>query len=389
MDGEPRARALEIVGQLARRLRPWIAEPTRASHELIGVALLLAAQRGLDAVEDDFGELLQRAIASAGATPQPAALWGGSLGFAWAMDQTLGLLEADAGDVLVDYDASLAQQLDRGTAPEHFDLVRGLAGWAVYLASRPGEGAKRSLERVLSLLAARVTTGGAWETPGAAADRIDVGVAHGVAGVVGALSVVLLAGAGAARERVLLEGAVRWVLDQRARVPGAACEYPAFVTGETGEPARLAWCYGDAGIAAALLLAARALRSPEVEASARETARHAAGLSLRASHVVDAGICHGAAGLGLIFARLFNATGDEVLRDAAARWFGDACARFSPEAPLGYRALQPGEDGRLVPADDGSVLMGASGIGLAFLAACGGDAPRWDAALVVGAQVDG
>jgi lantibiotic modifying enzyme len=102
--------------------------------------------------------------------------------------------------------------------------------------------------------------------------------------------------------------------------------------------------------------------------------------------VVDAGLCHGASGLALTFARLFRATGEERLRDAAVRWFERTLALRRPGNGIaGFRSWVPEEDGAegWAWSDDASFLSGASGIGLALLAAATCVEPAWDSVLLL------
>src|SRR5208283_4546144 len=69
------------------------------------------------------------------------------------------------------------------------------------------------------------------------------------------------AGVAVAKAHPLLEGAVRSLLAQQT--PGG---FPAGTEKEQADqPARLAWCYGDPGVAAALLRAARLVNEPAWE----------------------------------------------------------------------------------------------------------------------------
>ncbi|MES1210968.1 MAG: lanthionine synthetase LanC family protein, partial [Acidobacteriota bacterium] len=147
---------------------------------------------------------------------------------------------------------------------------------------------------------------------------------------------------------------------------------------------RLAWCYGDPGIAAALLVAARAAGEPAWEDKALEVARGAARRPPEQSFVRDAGVCHGAAGLAHLFNRFWQASGEEIFRDAALHWIertlefrvpGEGIAGFSAwhamSGPNGQWAAEPG------------LLEGATGIALVLLAAISTVEPEWDRILLV------
>jgi hypothetical protein len=106
--------------------------------------------------------------------------------------------------------------------------------------------------------------------------------------------------------------------------------------------------------------------------------------SFAESGVLDAGICHGAAGVAHIFNRLYQATGDEELGDAARRWYRQLLTMRRPGEGIAGFPARNHVDGRDVWIADDSVLMGASGVGLVRLAAVTELEPAWDRALLCG-----
>jgi hypothetical protein len=181
----------------------------------------------------------------------------------------------------------------------------------------------------------------------------------------------------------LLTEAVGWLLAQRLPDGERSC-FPTFVAaGHSPEPARTAWCYGDPGIAAVLLIAAQATGSAEWQATALDLARTAAGREAAEARVRDAGLCHGAAGLAHLFNRMHQATGDAALGEAARDWFHRALDMRDPERGVaGFPALMPGPGSPQWVADPG-LLMGSTGVGLALLAAIGTVEPAWDRVLML------
>src|SRR5262249_36346357 len=131
-------------------------------------------------------------------------------------------------------------------------------------------------------------------------------------------------------------------------------------------PARLAWCYGDPGVAIALLSAAGSVAEPAWEHEAIAIGRRAAQRLPEKSGVRDTGLCHGAAGLGHLFNRLFQATGEPQFGDAAQYWFKQTLAMRRPGHGIaGYQAWGPGEGGDLTWVTEPGLLTGATGIALA------------------------
>lgn len=199
-------------------------------------------------------------------------------------------------------------------------------------------------------------------------------------GVVVLLACACAAGLAETMVRPLLEGAVRWLLAQQNP---RGFRY-GIARGKKDEPARLAWCYGDAGVAAALLWAARLVDEPDWEQESRVIARRAARRPAEQSGVVDAGLCHGAAGLGHLFNRMYQATGDAELLEAARFWFARTLQMRKPERGVGgYEAWEPDENENTYWVADPGLLMGATGIALALLAATTSIEPKWDRMMLV------
>jgi hypothetical protein len=220
----------------------------------------------------------------------------------------------------------------------------------------------------------------AWVAPETRAEfprgYYNVGLAHGVPGVIGLLGRVCAAGVARDKARSLLDGAVRWLLDQDGPE-----SFPCWAApGAAGDTARLAWCYGDPGVAAALLGAARCVGESAWESAALAIARRAAQRPYEEAGIKDAGLCHGSAGVAHLFNRMFHATGEPRLAEAARSWFEQTLAMRRPGRGIGgYEAWEPDGAG----SADRGLLTGATGIALALLAATTYIEPLWDRMLLV------
>lgn len=396
LEGPDRERVTETATAVSDALLaspPGGGDVAPTLNGTLGAVLFLAewgSASGQSAYTDAAGALLDEAIDAASDLDRPSTgLYGAPLGVAW-VDAMLRPSH-DENDV----DLFVRAAVERDAARRPNDLMHGLAGLGAYcLARLPRASARRGLERVVGHLARTATEdadGLTWafvpsaETPfrfdGARPEgHVNLGFAHGVPGIVAFLAAAERAGVPGARE--LLDPAVRWLVAQRLPA-GAGAAFPSFVfPGHEPAPSRLGWCYGDPGIAVALLAAGEALRSDGVVALARDVAL---GCEPR-DEDVDATLCHGSAGLGHMFNRLGQALGDERLLELARRWFGVTLDRH-----LGGLTVVDREQTKQILAGGGTVavdagyglLFGAAGVGLALASAVSSRPPRWDAALFV------
>jgi lantibiotic biosynthesis protein len=220
----------------------------------------------------------------------------------------------------------------------------------------------------------------AWQREQCPDGYYNVGVAHGVPGVIAVLDRAYAAGIEVDTASQLVRGALRWLI-ARDQGPAATSRYPAwFVPGRSEETTQLAWCYGDLGIAAVL----GRLQSPWPQAREHSLwlANCCAERATAPESTQDAGLCHGTTGNAHLFARLWQVHGTDRFRDLARRWALDSLRRYQPGAGIGgFRAAVWDADQQA--AADFAFLEGAIGIGLGLLAAVTDVPPDWDGLLLL------
>jgi lantibiotic modifying enzyme len=326
--------------------------------------------------------LIEGVLDGAAGEFQTAGLYTGFIGVAWALAHLDGwLLDLSEVDPDEAVDAALERLLTTSPWRADYDLIGGLIGIGVYALERlPRQTAYTSLNLVvarLAELAERVDAGARWRTPSNA--LYDLGLAHGVPGVIALLGKACGAGISDTGARRLFAEAATWLMGQRLPASNGA-SFPSHVApGVVPRPSRSAWCYGDPGVAAALLVGARSAGAPLWEAAALAVAEATAARPAAECGVLDAGLCHGAAGLAHIFNRLYQATGTSVFHAAALRWVDrvfDAHARGRGVGGFGPLADGSGRT-------EAGLLEGAVGIGLVLLALATPLEPRWDRVLLL------
>jgi hypothetical protein len=316
------------------------------------------------------------------------ALHGGFTGASWVIEHTEPSDPDDDG--LVSIDEGLREVLSSGPWRGDYDLISGLVGFAVYALERGARPEARACLRLildqLIALARKQPQGVAWWSEPyefAGVQRVgchNLGVAHGVPGVVAVLAQMCAIPELAPRARALLDDTMTWLLSQR--LPSG--EDASFSFSDVDRaPARSAWCYGDPGIAPTLIAAGRLAGNPAWEKLGVEIGIHATQRPIEHTRVIDAGICHGAAGLAHLYGRLFHATNEPVFGEAARAWITRTLEMRRPGAGIaGYLSWNPGEDGKLTWLPDPSFLTGTAGIALVLMAAVADREPCWDRTLL-------
>jgi hypothetical protein len=339
---------------------------------------------------------LTRALESLAEMPMAARLYGGFVGIAWVAEHLRREFNGPGDDDSnLPIDEALHEYMGISPWPGDYDLIGGLAGYGVYALERlPTSIARESLAQLVARLAETAVSdadGLAWRRtielmpPERHAEHpdgyFDHGVAHGVPGVVAVLAGALAAGVAVETARPLFERSLAWVMAKRGPPDGES----TFTTGLDTRPARSAWCYGDPGIAGALFAATRAVGDARGAADALAIARHATTRPFERSGCVDAGLCHGAAGLALIYNRLWQATDEDVFADAARLWYARALdMRRVGRGVAGIQSYRTRtiDDRNIGWFDDGSFLTGAGGVGLSLLAGISTIEPAWDRLLL-------
>lgn len=367
-----------------------------------GLALLFAylADNGTMHCAEEVAEHFMDGAADAVATvTMEPSLYCGFTGVAWVAAHLEGrLFDASGEDSNAAVDGVLGTYLVHSPWVGDYDLVSGLVGIGAYALERISYPTARAiLARVIDRLdetAERHKEGITWLTPPellppdhrkvCPRGHYNLGVAHGVPGVIALLAGACAAGVAHTTAMRLLEGAVEWLLSQRLPATSPS-RFPSWVgPGLTALPARSAWCYGDPGIACTLLLAARALGEPAWEREALALAHHAAARPPQSAGVRDAGLCHGAAGLGHLFNRLYQATDETRFAQAARFWLARALELRRPGHGIaGFASREVAGDGLDSWVADPGILTGAAGIALALLAGISSIEPAWDRMLLV------
>lgn len=401
--GDRRAALTEIVRDIVTGVDDIAAATTVGAHVDRALLHTYVAQEDIAPdPEDRGGTALGSAVTELLRSPTRPALFGGAAGLGFCVAHLAG--DETAELVCRRVDEVLLRMLADWHGP--YDLIEGLVGLGVYALARgePGHALAVRVREELSRRARSHGEGLAWHTPpsgltppqqrDAPHGFWNLGLAHGVPGVIALLARYLTAGVDVERARELLDGAVAFLLAAEparddGRYPGwqaGGLDDPVHVTDHHRARARLAWCYNDLGVSVALLSAAIATGTPGWRAEALALARACALRSIEDARIEDAALCHGAFGAAHLFNRLAHATGEAVFTTAALRWLDHGIGLREARPIAGFPTLASRDDMRWTA--DASVVAGASGIALVLHSMITEVEPAWDRTMLVDLPAD-
>lgn len=325
---------------------------------------------------------------------QSFELSNGLAGQAWVLEY---LNQSESSD----YDSELLEDVDflfikalshEGAWVGEIEMVLGLGGFAPYAARRARFTDQTALYS--KVVAGFVSTATyldnghiTWSQPIDSVYRLEkedktspehnLGLAHGVPGIIAALLPALKVPALKDQVYQLLVGSCDWLLvNQNPDFTGKACF--GSCAGD-GHNSRLGWCYGDVTIALTLARVGLALDKPCYVDRALGIARHAAKRNAKSAYIKDAGVCHGFFGLVTIFQLLNKLMPHPELQQAAQNWLQYGLDKYKEEGVKSLYSYNGIEDAY---SENFGFLMGYSGIGLVLVSALTGDVDWTDCLLM-------
>lgn len=292
-----------------------------------------------------------------------------------------GYISGSDGSALDETDPYLNDFAAERFAQGDYDFLHGALG--MYLPNSgqlPAADCQLLISSLRSLAITPAPGHLAWESkhPQTGAPEINLGLAHGIPSVLLALSQ-----AGDDPEALwMLSQGVEYLLSCRMKDAANGSFFAhRMVGGRPDQPGRLAWCYGDPGIGTALWQIGLNSNRPDWQADAIGILHKAASRrDTAANRLMDACICHGTAGLALLFFKMALVSEHDEFLGAASHWTRATLDHGqNPGSAAGYLFLTTGD--RYIPAF--SLLEGITGVGLALLALLDAETLGWEQGLLL------
>lgn len=287
------------------------------------------------------------------------------------------LIEIDISDVKESFEEYLIRMMRNDMLSGNHDFMHGALGIGLYFLK-----SKTHEEIIQELIAFLLNTseidsesgGVKWKS------KIDedfigynIALSHGMASIVLFLCRIIENGYGDDEVKELLTKTVKYMLYQEIDVNEYGSFFPTY-SKESSIPlsgSRLAWCYGDLGIAYAIFRAGEVVENQEWKDKGLNILLQSTN---RKNNVYEAGICHGCMSMVLIYNRMYRKTNIQIFSDEVGYWL-QRSLKFScfEDGPAGYKSYY-----KRNWVSDYSLLSGISGIGLNYLSYIEGCFNCWD-----------
>lgn len=348
----------------------------------LGDIIFLYHYSRIDAHYESIADgLLEKMLQSLSMQPRVATYCNGlaGLGVGLLILQQDGFISG-VGSALGSIDPVISLSLASFVEDNNIDFLHGLIGIGFYLLERNNSSKEYSvsnLSKIVDYLDKSKISDGAivkWRYNEKKLSKpFNISLSHGVSSIVVFFCRLIKSGALGENYNVkikqMLQGAVQYLLSNRVDVDRLGCCFASSSLECDDYPhrSRLAWCYGDLGVATALLEAGNTLHDSSFRDIAIQVLLYCAKRrDIKANYVNDFCVCHGSVGIAQIFRSQGVALGMKELLDAADYWEKDTLSRVVKDGHGRHTLLYyDPENGGF--RESGGILDGISGAGLYLL----------------------
>ncbi len=210
-----------------------------------------------------------------------------------------------------------------------------------------------------------------------------LGLAHGISSILILLAKTKIQGYFEKETEERIHEGLSHLRSLKNNVADSGYVYPSVVINEVAQSdGRLAWCNGDLGVAQAYWMGWKATGVKSYKEEALQIMNAALQLEKENTGAVDAGLCHGTAGIAQLFRRFYWETNEKQFEMAADKWINFTLEMAAyPDGIAGYKTYSPEIYGG--PRKEFGFLSGASGIGTVLLSALTTTPTTWDRVLQI------
>ncbi|HAS42935.1 MAG TPA: hypothetical protein DCS93_20815 [Microscillaceae bacterium] len=368
----------------------------------IGLALFLADYT-LHTQDKQFEEVIYQSVTDCleNIDPSQGLSLSGVAGIGWGINYLVsrGIFDkSEVEEYLSKLQHVVISSIDLPHEAQNHDLMHGFIGKVLFIIAQYhlGFASRETLVNVirkslqyLKETAIQSETGMAWKYTTHQHMEYSLGLSHGQPAIIvylcEVLSLNLLSDEENQEVRTMIDHIAQWLMDKRTVNDEQKLLYPQslYIDRDPHLFKRLAWCYGDPGMAIGFVNAGKTLKNDTYFQEGKALILQAAELPLEQSRImvnpknpseIDMGFCHGVVGVLHMFHRFAQVFDDEVFHKSRTYWLNVMLQNTQPKAPyMGWKGTKA-EDA--ATEDDGTsfrwvskstLLEGAAGMGMVLL----------------------
>ncbi|MCT4637986.1 MAG: lanthionine synthetase C family protein [Bacteroidales bacterium] len=298
------------------------------------------------------------------------------------------LISFNDDEVITPFYPSLQRIIEKDFGNGNYDYLHGALGYGINFIK--GEDNTDICNYILEELEKSAEDfndkGVSWKSsnPVTGQTGYNLSLSHGISSIIYFLSSLYIKSSDKDKVYNLLSKTVKYLKTNIQPFDKVGSYFPSCANdnNET-EKSRLAWCYGDMGIAISLWQAGNKTNTQEWKNLAEEIMLYSTTRrNIDNEYVKDSGLCHGSSGLGLIFSRMYNYTGISEFKEAANYWLNITMEFANNEDGLaGFKTYRAANSSDYI--NDPSFLEGVSGVGLFMISAISDIEPVWDTTILL------
>lgn len=315
----------------------------------------------------------------------------GLAGFGWLFEHlnNQGFIKVNINKFLADIDVHLFSVMNES---KHYDYLHSTSGYAFYYISRyknNNDVGKYLMKYLDWLNDSSISESDTirWKSILSKEKNLkgfNFGLAHGIPSIICILLKIRKLGINVSLCDKLLNGSVGYLMNNAFETQKYGSFFPNWISEDAQTiRSRLAWCYGDLGVAISLYFYAKQFGRQDVLDFAIKVLLYSTQrIKDDDTQVLDACLCHGSSGIMHIFNRLYSDTKYEQFSKATDFWAQKTIdIAHYPNGLAGYKTWRSQEFGGL--QNNCSFLEGIAGIGISLISYISDIEPAWDECLLL------
>jgi len=324
---------------------------------------------------------------------------GGLAGVCWGFEHIIEkkFIDLDSYEFLEELDELLEKNMNYCYSSNNWDFLHGASGITYYFNKRYSNTKSLKIRKIIEdslVFLDKITikeANGRYKLESIVniekqEKGFNICLSHGISSIVCLLAKLYKNNIEKEKVKNLINGFVSYILAQQySDIQNKESFFPStsLETKKANDKSRLAWCYGDLGVAMAIYQAGIALNNSKwIDKAMKVFLFSSTKRDLKNNSLIDAGLCHGTAGVGHIFYRMYWNTKRIEFKVAADFWFNETLKMAYHEDGLaGFKAWHTDKYGGWV--NEAGLLEGVAGIGLALMSYYYEIEPDWDECLLL------